>query len=1403
MLEDRNAPNGFGNSSPFAADDWFDLLHDTTLFANLLWNDCDPDGDTLSITRINGQTYTPGTQIALQEGDLVYGYLTVEQDSSFTFTPSLRYKGPVTFSYTISDGEYESTAWVTINVFNNEPVLSDQWFSILHDQDLMGNLLSGAYDPDGDIVRITHINGQAVTYGEAISLPSGASLTIFADGTSRYTPPSNFVGSDSFSLTISDDLDSYTAMVNIQVTNNAPYAYDASFSILHDRELTGQLYGYDPDGDTITAQLVSGPTNGTLTLHADGSFTYTPNTHYVGPDSFTYTRSDGLESSNIGTVTIDVYNNAPYGYGATFYVQAGQVLSGQLCGNDPDGDSIAAILDTGPVHGTLELHQDGTFTYTAEENYLGTDSFSYVWSDGISESAVLTVTLVVHNGESPIAFDASFSVLHDQAVSSRVEGYDPNGDQLTAIVVNGPSHGILDFRRDGSFTYTPTERFVGSDGFTYQWSDGVHSSNIASVTIEVYNTPPTGSGNTYAVRQGEVLQVAAPGLLESASDEDGDPVTAFLAQPPEHGTLTLNADGSFTYMPEPGYVGLDIFGYQLGDGIGASEVIWVSIYVHEDRPLAIEDTYTLSHDQVFEDHDWGVLSNDFDPTGNPLVAILVTPPEHGTITLREDGTFRYIPEPGYIGVDAFAYKVSNGVWESPASRVKLQISNKAPIVYDQAWEVLHDHELANVSLLAGWDADGDKLRVAAINGVPVQYGQPMPLPSGATVTVQEDGTLKYQPPPGYSGTDSFQYTLTDGINVSENPGTALVSVNNTPPIANPDYFQTNAGQSLMFSQSDLLRNDYDPDGDNLFFVSISPPQHGILQLDGQTYTYTSDAGFTGEERLTYVISDGEEEASSEVVITVSNWSGGGGGGGPTLIARDDVYVTGAGDESTLTVPELYVPGPGVLANDVYPSGTTPEIVIQAYPQNGNLTLLSGGGFRYISHPDFAGTDTFIYYLKDSNGNTSNRATVKVHVVKIELEEAPQLNVPINADNDNGSPVTNEIPAVRDFDKVMLTRADPDLRPVHVRVTPDLPAILPGLFRIKVTSSGYGRIALWQDPWKRNRVNLTQTYTSLDLPRIIYVEGLENSQRLSDVIMTIQFRPFKLFPGGGLGSVIASADLKVSVTPVVTLVERSIGTNQERAQVIAGQVYRGVMLRGAPSGSFSQPIRAMLLQEKRYGERAPADWPGVVFVAQAYRDGLAGQLVFIQNLLFSEQLIPVGGKFAYAKIDGGREWIFLGRELDPSRFPSGRPVSLPLLDSPLATSPDLGDYYGADRNKFVLQATGSRQAICAEDSPFIGFPPHLFDIVVRLARKQTYRTYLAWRWGPKGAGVIWPLGYVTWWYTQNFYRDPEAARGALRLDPTTRGFHHTFRHSHDVPELRPPLANDAYKPKPVVVALVRK
>ncbi|MEM4302136.1 MAG: Ig-like domain-containing protein, partial [Candidatus Caldarchaeum sp.] len=101
-----------------------------------------------------------------------------------------------------------------------------------------------------------------------------------------------------------------TATVSVEVYNNVPVAYDATYTVLHDTTLTGQAYGYDQDGDAITAHLVSGPTNATVAFNADGTFVYTPNTHFVGTDSFIFAFSDALGPGNAATVFIDVYNNA-------------------------------------------------------------------------------------------------------------------------------------------------------------------------------------------------------------------------------------------------------------------------------------------------------------------------------------------------------------------------------------------------------------------------------------------------------------------------------------------------------------------------------------------------------------------------------------------------------------------------------------------------------------------------------------------------------------------------------------------------------------------------------------------------------------------------------------------------------------------------------------------------------------------------------------------------------------------------------------------------------------------------------------------------------------------------------------------------------------------------------------
>jgi hypothetical protein len=184
----------------------------------------------------------------------------------------------------------------------------------------------------------------------------------------------------------------------------------ATVSVLHDRELVGQLYGYDPDGDPITAQLVSGPTNGTLTFHPDGTFTYIPNTHYVGPDSFTYTWSDGVGISNRGTVTIGVDDGTPSG-GADYLFDEDFLLVDDVEGwlytadqsvldndYDPDEDGISIVgIQDGPRYGDAYLEAEGRLWYrpiVPLDRREATDTLTYIVSDGVSQ-VVATVQIML------------------------------------------------------------------------------------------------------------------------------------------------------------------------------------------------------------------------------------------------------------------------------------------------------------------------------------------------------------------------------------------------------------------------------------------------------------------------------------------------------------------------------------------------------------------------------------------------------------------------------------------------------------------------------------------------------------------------------------------------------------------------------------------------------------------------------------------------------------------------------------------------------------------------------------------------------------------------------------------------------------------------------------------------
>jgi VCBS repeat-containing protein len=253
----------------------------------------------------------------------------------------------------------------------------------------------------------------------------------------------------------------------------------------------------------LTATLASGPSHGTAQLAANGSFTYTPAPNFTGTDSFTYRASDGAVESAPATVTITVTpvndppaaitDTATVAEDTTLTVAAPGVLSNDV---DPDGDLLTAVLATDTTSGTLTLAPDGSYTYTPQPNFTGTDVFTYRIDDGVTLSDPVTVTITVTPvNDAPVPADDAYPAQQGQQLVVTAPGVldndtDAEDTPLTAALVSGPTHGALQLAGNGSFTYTAVAGYTGTDSFTYRASDGTTSSAPATVVITIRGPQP-------------------------------------------------------------------------------------------------------------------------------------------------------------------------------------------------------------------------------------------------------------------------------------------------------------------------------------------------------------------------------------------------------------------------------------------------------------------------------------------------------------------------------------------------------------------------------------------------------------------------------------------------------------------------------------------------------------------------------------------------------------------------------------------------------------------------------------------------------------------------------------------------------------------------------------------------
>ena len=389
-VSERNEPNNqiairitveVPNDPPVVEDSLEDTPEETLLEAHM--SATDPDaGDVL--------TYTILTQTT--DGELT---LVDANTGAFSYNPDTDFNGEDSFTFEVSDGELtsESVGTVTINVtpVNDPPVVAPASVQVDEDGTATGTL--EITDPDNDPSDFTYSVTTQPSNGEA-------SFSETEIGTFIYDPDDDFNGTDTFTVTVSDGSDpsaAQTVTITISAINDAPVAADGSTATDEDTGGTTTLSASDVDGDSLTYTVETQPGNGTLSGTAP-DLTYTPDANFVGTDSFTFSASDSVLSSNIATFTITVnpVNDAPVALDDTATVNQNSgpnAIDVLLNDSDVDNDPIFVSAVGPAANGTTAIN--GNVTYEPEQGFVGVDSFEYTLSDGQGGVVTANVTVTV------------------------------------------------------------------------------------------------------------------------------------------------------------------------------------------------------------------------------------------------------------------------------------------------------------------------------------------------------------------------------------------------------------------------------------------------------------------------------------------------------------------------------------------------------------------------------------------------------------------------------------------------------------------------------------------------------------------------------------------------------------------------------------------------------------------------------------------------------------------------------------------------------------------------------------------------------------------------------------------------------------------------------------------------
>ena len=667
-------------------------------------------------------------------------------------------------------------------------------------------------------------------------------------------------------------------------------------------------------------------------------------------------------------------NFAPKAVNDQFLVNEDQALQGNVLTNDTDEYQGELYINTTPLvtpqHGSISLSESGDFTYTPRANFNGIDAFSYqvINELGMTDTGIVEITINAVN-DAPIALNNTYNISADGTLLVGAPGLlnnDSDIDQdlltLDTTPVSLPSKGTLTLVADGSFEYVGSANMQGTDSFQYRIFDAQGAEAIASVTINALdqNSPPTAANDSYSVDEDTTLVVdASQGLLANDTDPNNDTFIiddTYLISP-AHGQLQLATDGSFSYIPDSNYYGIDEFQYQVIDTFGATATATATLTINSmpDTPNAQNDEYQFQYNQTLViSAENGLLKNDvnIEPGNLTVNTTPVVNVQSGTLALNVDGSFSYQPDSDALDVDSFTYSVSNEQGLTSTAQVVLSKtgSNSPAEANDDEYTLLEDSPATLLNVLENdTDANGDTLTLTNVTNT-----------IGSARIV--NNRIEYTPEPNYFGEVTLNYTISDGIadgtpaQSSAMATLIIIPVNDAPiAVADSAAMQEDASPILV----DVLANDTDIDSNNLTITSVGT-EFGSASIVDNKIQYSSAPNTHGVAIVSYSVSDNNgAEATANLQVTISPIND------APIANADSITII---EDATATLIN-------VLSNDTDIDGDTLTLS-SASSDIGSVSIVNSQ-IQYTPAENNNGTATVSYTITDGTQSASGILTVTI------------------------------------------------------------------------------------------------------------------------------------------------------------------------------------------------------------------------------------------------------------------------------------------------------------------------------------------------------------------------------------------------------------------------------------------